>query len=112
VPFFSFFGPPNIRKMKARRDILGLVRVFATCKAWRYMAAADELLKIADASASGTTPLHLAAQEGHKDVVELLLAKGADINAEDNHGQTAFHWAVLDGRKDVAQLLRQHGGHE
>ena len=51
MPFFSLFGPPNIRKMKARRDILGLVRVFATCKDWRYRAAGDELLKIADASA-------------------------------------------------------------
>ncbi len=27
------------------------------------------------------TPLHLAAQEGHKDVAELLLAHKADLNA-------------------------------
>ncbi len=28
----------------------------------------------------GTTPLHYAAIEGHKEVVELLIVKGADVN--------------------------------
>jgi ankyrin repeat protein len=28
------------------------------------------------------TPLHVAAQRGHKDVVELLLANKADVNAK------------------------------
>ena len=29
----------------------------------------------------GTTPLHLAVQETHKEIIELLIAKGADVNA-------------------------------
>ena len=32
----------------------------------------------------GTTPLHYAAIEGHKEVVELLIAEGADVNADVN----------------------------
>jgi tetratricopeptide (TPR) repeat protein len=39
------------------------------------------------------TPLHIAAQEGHKDVVELLLAKGAEVNAVDFFGFTPLYLA-------------------
>ncbi len=35
-------------------------------------------------------PFMFAAIEGHKSVVEQLLAKGADVNAGDNEGNTAW----------------------
>ena len=38
---------------------------------------------------AGETALHAAAAAGHADIVELLLAYGADVNAADNHGETA-----------------------
>ena len=31
-------------------------------------------------------PLHMAAEEGHKDIVECLVDKGADINIKNNDG--------------------------
>ena len=55
---------------------------------------------------------HLASYLGHIDVVELLLAKGADVNAKGRDGFTPLHAAITDGHPDVADLLRQHGGHE
>ena len=38
----------------------------------------------------GWTPLHFAADKGHVQVAELLLAKGADIEAKDKVGATPF----------------------
>lgn len=40
-----------------------------------------------------TTPLHQAALNGHKDIIEALLEAGASIDVEDNEGATALHLA-------------------
>ena len=32
------------------------------------------------------TPMHRAATKGHKDAVQLLIRKGADVNIKDNDG--------------------------
>lgn len=53
----------------------------------------------------GETPLHLAAQTGHKDVVELLLAYKADANARSLRGWTPLHFAAANGHRDVVALL-------
>jgi ankyrin repeat protein len=55
------------------------------------------------------TPLHLAAENGHKDVVELLLANNADVNARSNGDWTPLQNAVVRGNKDVAELLLANG---
>jgi ankyrin repeat protein len=50
--------------------------------------------------------LHNAADEGHKEVIELLIAKGAGVNAKDEDGETPLDWAD----EEIADLLRKHGG--
>jgi ankyrin repeat protein len=70
--------------------------------------------KILDRSASaevnscnyhGSTPLLLASEEGHADVVRLLLDFNADMYARDGDGDTALHCAALRGRLEVSQIL-------
>ncbi|MEG4215943.1 ankyrin repeat domain-containing protein [Microcoleus sp. Pol14C6] len=50
--------------------------------------------------------LHFA---GSKEVAELLIAKGADVNAKDTHGCTPLHWAAMCDRIKVAQTLIAKG---
>ena len=53
-----------------------------------------------------------AAYSGHKEVVQLLLDKGAEINMATQTGRTPLHWAVcaaFRGHKDVVQLLLDRG---
>jgi cytohesin len=55
----------------------------------------------------GRTPLHLAAEEGHKEIVELLISKGADLNAKGGRfGRTPLHQAAT---KEIAELLIAKG---
>ncbi len=44
-------------------------------------------------------PAHLAAREGNKDVVELLVTAGADVDAKDITGETPLDWANIIGHK-------------
>ena len=56
------------------------------------------------------TPLHYASANGHKGIVELLIAKGANVNANDEDGETPLDWAILLNQSETANFLRKHGG--
>src|ERR1017187_5474352 len=57
------------------------------------------------ASYAEQTPLHIAAEFGHRDVAELLLASNADVEALANGGWTPLLNAVFGGHKDMVELL-------
>jgi ankyrin repeat protein len=65
--------------------------------------------KILGADRKAGMALTLAAEEGHKTIVELLLAKGADVNAKDDEDQSALVEAAWRGHKTVVQLLLANG---
>ena len=56
----------------------------------------------------GKTPLHLLLN-GHRDVVQELVARGANLEATDNDGKTPLHLACLNGHLDVVQELVARG---
>ena len=60
---------------------------------------------------NSNTPLYVAVGQGHKDVVELLILKGANVNAVCWLGYTPLHWAVaaLGGQTELAELLVAKG---
>lgn len=54
-------------------------------------------------------PLHLAASAGRRDVVELLLDLGMQVDVEDHDGHRALGRAVESGALDVVKLLIERG---
>jgi ankyrin repeat protein len=65
----------------------------------KYPAAVDQV------SVFGDTALVCAAQQGRKEIVELLLERGALADLPDSSGWTPFMWASLYGYKDAAEML-------
>ena len=55
------------------------------------------------------TALHKAAHRGHKDIVQILVEKGASIEAMDNGNKTPLHLAVRNGHTDTVDLLLMKG---
>ena len=55
------------------------------------------------------TPLHPATYSGHKEVVELLIANGANVNTKDK-GWTPLDIAIEFEHSEIADILRKHGG--
>jgi ankyrin repeat protein len=59
----------------------------------------------------GWTLLHVAARAGQREAVELLLARGLDVNArEEGDNSYAMHWAAAEGHLDVVRVLADAGG--
>ncbi|XP_058492535.1 histone-lysine N-methyltransferase EHMT1a isoform X2 [Solea solea] len=65
-------------------------------KASKYINCQDD---------GGWTPITWAIEYKHKELVHLLLSRGADVNIRDKEENVCLHWAALSGCDDVAQAL-------
>jgi uncharacterized protein len=62
-----------------------------------------------DAKQNGQTALHLAAMNGKVDILTILIARGADVNVQDENGITPLMLAARDGRVEAVQALVAQG---
>jgi len=57
----------------------------------------------------GQTALHYAAREGRKEAVQVLVARGANVNARNKDLRTPLHWAAANGTASVIRILAEAG---
>ncbi len=70
-----------------------------------YVEALLDLDVSVDTVSRGTPIIVLAACKGHTEVFNMLLARGANINASGGSGTTAFLMAACNGHTDIVNTL-------
>lgn len=55
----------------------------------------------------GFSPLHWCCKEGHLKLAELLVSRGARINATNRGDDTPLHLASAHGHKEIVQLVKK-----
>ena len=58
---------------------------------------------------TGLRPLHLACLKTNPSIAELLLERGALVNASLKSGSTALHQAVMHNNLPLTRLLLRYG---
>jgi hypothetical protein len=88
-------------------ELWAAVRAGDTAK---VTAALDQGADVNAKTRYGATALTFAADKGHLDVIKLLIARGADVNAQDTfYGMRAIDMAMANSRDAVVTLLLERG---
>ena len=74
-----------------------------------FLRRLDEGFPIDGKDSKGNTLLHVACQNDHLDIVEILVAHGTGINAQNNTGQTAMHFAKYYEYDEIFSYLKSMG---
>ncbi|XP_049320598.1 caskin-2 isoform X1 [Astyanax mexicanus] len=93
---------------KAKKTPLDLACEFGRLKVAQLLLSSNMVVALLEGNGRDNTPLHLAARNGHKDIIRLLLKSGIDINRTTKAG-TALHEAALYGKTEVVKLLLDAG---
>lgn len=105
--FYGADDPAGLQKLEKQDGVHWAV--------WRGWVGSVERLVDADPAnvqrrdRDGNTPLHVAALAGACGIAEILLQKGADVDALGASGETALHCAARIGHLRLVELLLAAG---
>ncbi len=116
-----FFGHPNVAEFllrygadanaRSRNDLAVTPLHSATANVLKLKSVEWLLEYGADPNATqpgGWTPLHSAAAHGNREMVEALVAEGADIQRKTDKGKTPADMAKEKGHPQVMAALKAH----
>ena len=93
------------------QDVLDVARAVAEGDVKKVGVMLGKNPKLVHAKFAGGGPydgwplLMIAARDGRKPMVELLLKSGAKVNDKNHSGEVALHYAAANGHKAVVELL-------
>ena len=104
---FACSGPSQVRMLPDAPPLLHAVAAGEAEQVESWIAEGADL----DQPFMGQTALMVAARAGHLRVVEILIAAGADVNAQTSRAleATALMMAARYGRTEVMEVLLDHG---
>jgi hypothetical protein len=101
----------NVNHIRYGRDLLSLLH--SLCHKGRldlvtYLVETRQA-KVNLKDSLGWTPLLYAAENGHVEICEYLIAHGGDIHSRNNYGDNALFKAALNGHLKCCQFLINQG---
>lgn len=100
--------PSRDDKFANRVQLFNAVEAGQLEKARALLTATPELINLANSS--GQTPLHRASYRGHEAIIQLLIDRGADVDAKDKNDQTPLHLlAIISVMTHIAKLMIDAG---
>jgi ankyrin repeat protein len=103
-----------VRTLLLRKELFDMEAAFVRAAEIANLGVCEDLLaygaKIAPnvGPENPSTPLHLAARRGQKDLVAMMLRWNAPVNIRDYHNRTPLHIAAENGHADVVDTLLQN----
>lgn len=99
----------DLRLADTTRSSSPLEKAIVTNNRGRALQLIEQGVDVNQQTSNNSRPLIEASKRGYSEIVALMLASGASLEAEDNLGRTAYLAAVGAGHIDVAEILTAAG---
>ncbi|CAI7644965.1 unnamed protein product, partial [Penicillium pancosmium] len=96
IPDYKGIDPINLAILKQNSTVLTMLLDHG-----KTMPSAANL----DGPNNGEHPLFIATRNGSKEMVQILISYGANLNIRNRKGRSLLHQAAIKGKSDILQML-------